>query len=73
VLIVLAQTAKLAQPGKGALNHPTLGKEFEAMLPGLTFDDFDADSEIRGQFPQLLTGMSAIRPQSPQAWKGLGN
>lgn len=62
----------MTQPGKGPLDDPPLGEEFEALSAWLALDDFDLDREIRRQLPQPLARVAAIRSEPLQAGKALG-
>src|SRR6266404_9197013 len=49
-LEVLGETAATAEPGEGALNHPSPGQELEAFDAGRALDDLDCP------WPAILEG-----------------
>lgn len=66
VLIVLAQPATLAQPGKRALHDPALGEHLEPFGSGVLGHDLQRPSLLRHP-PRQLPGIAAVGPQALQA------
>lgn len=59
--IIFGQTAITTKPGKGALNHPTLGQDLESR--SVAFDDFEGETPAgnQGGRPfEKLAGISSI-------------
>jgi hypothetical protein len=77
VLVVLAQTAAIRQPGEGPFHHPTLRQEFESLDIIIPFNDLQ-DPLTKGadptdQLPRLTAvGPHPLHPRPRSQELGLG-
>src|SRR6266542_1949358 len=62
LLIIFAQPTIFAQPGKGALNHPTLGQHRKAFLPFRRLDDLQHPAKLLlTPLAQRFTAIGAVQ------------
>ena len=63
---VLGEPAAAAEPSKGALDHPTAGKQFEPFGDVGSLDDLDVQfSHLDQSVPQFVASIAAIGEDVP--------
>ena len=66
-LVILAQTAELHQPGKGALHHPATRQHDETLHCVVALDNGKDPAAKAGYPTNQLTRVAPVRPKQAQA------